>query len=111
MKTKHASIAMSSVHQKTEAPGIDTWFNRQALNFEKARFGWMALYIIIQSCLGSIACMYISQTEASDVMLITCAVVTMASNAVFIAQSPAKWCLASFYLSLVVNAAFILMCL
>lgn len=88
--------------------GVDGWFNRQVQKFENARFGWMTIYITMQSCLGSIACMYILQNKASDVMLASCAAITMACNAIFIAQGPGKWCLLSFYTSIIINSFFIL---
>jgi len=84
------------------------WFNHQADKFEAARFWWMALYIIIQSCLSSIAAAFILQNHADIWMLCSCAAMAMASNAVFIAQGDKKWCLAVFYLSLIVNTVFIL---
>lgn len=89
--------------------GVDGWFNHQATKFEEARFGWMAIAITIQSCLGSIACMFILQNNASDIMLALCAAITMACNAMFIALAPGKWCLGSFYLSVFLNVIFILL--
>lgn len=68
----------------------------------------MAMFITMQSCLGSVACMYILQTKASDVWLMLCAMVTMGCNAVLIAQAPPKWCLVSFYLSMLVNALLVI---
>lgn len=85
------------------------WFNNQADHFEKTRFGWMAIYITLSSCLGSIACMLILENNGGDFMLITCAAVSMAANSLFIAQSDAKWCMAVFYLSLLVNSVLIIL--
>lgn len=100
---KAASIDRTHSEQK----GLDIWYNKIAEKFEQTRFGWMALLITIQSCLGSIACMFILQSNASDVQLISCAMITMACNAIFIAQGPAKWCLSSFVLSVVINTILI----
>ena len=88
---------------------ISKGFNKQADHFEATRFGMMAMYIVIQSCLASIACMYVLQANASIWQLCTCASLAMASNAVFIAQGSSKMCMATFYLSLVVNSILILM--
>lgn len=74
---------------------------------EANRFGWMAFLIMLQSCIGSIACMYILRNGASDFMLAGCAAVTMGSNAAFIAQANARICLGVFYLSIVLNTIFI----
>lgn len=87
--------------------GVDTWFAEQAKKFEDSRFFWMSVYMTLQSCLGAAACMFILQNKASDVVLAACAAITMGCNAVLIAQGPGKWCLSSFYLSMVLNTAFI----
>lgn len=84
------------------------WFSRQAEKFEAARFGWMTILITFQSCLGSVACMYILQNTVSDWLLAVCSVVTMSANAMFIAQAPAKYCLSVFYLSVFTNTVLLL---
>lgn len=78
------------------------WFDKQAADFEISRFGAMTLMITLQSCLGSIAAMYTLATN-SFIALGIVAFVTMASNAAFISQVSAKWCLRFFYLSIFVN--------
>ncbi|MBA2613197.1 MAG: hypothetical protein H0U95_14605 [Bacteroidetes bacterium] len=83
-------------------------FNQQADIFEKARFGWMTFYITIQSCLGAIAAAFILQNNANIWMLCSCAAISMASNAVFIALGDKKLCLVIFYASIILNTAFIL---
>lgn len=85
------------------------WLAKQEQSFEKARFGWMAMYITIQSCLGSIAAALLLENHASDILLSLCAVITMLSNSIFIAQASAKLCLLTFYASVVVNTILILM--
>jgi hypothetical protein len=102
---KHSGIGLVNHSNVTS----NTWFNRQVEKFEAARFGWMAMFIVIQSCLGSVACMYILKNNASDIMLLTCAIITMASNAVFIAQGSGRLCLAFFYTSLILNTIFLLL--
>ncbi|MDQ3046730.1 MAG: hypothetical protein M3R27_04210 [Bacteroidota bacterium] len=76
--------------------------------FEEQRLGWMAMMILVQTCLGSLAVMHILMNGASDALFISCTVVTMACNSILIAQGPAKWCLGSFYLSIIVNTLLIL---
>lgn len=88
---------------------LDGWFNRQAEKFEAARFGWMTIYLTLQSCLGAAACMYILQNKGNDLMLVGCAAVTMASNSMFIAQAHAKWCLLAFYGSIAVNTILLIL--
>jgi len=101
---KNSEVSNSRVSNNT----FSLLFNKQAASFESARFGWMAMAITLQSCLGSVACMFIQQNNASVFMLIACAGLTMGSNAMFISLAPPKWCVASFYLSLFVNTVFIL---
>ena len=84
-----------------------TWFDRQADQFERGRFGWMTVYLTAQSCWGSIAAM-LSLRADDYISLGICASVTMASNAAFIAQGPAKWCLGLLYLSAVTNLLLIM---
>lgn len=98
---KHLSLKKSN-------KGIDTWFNEQAVKFENARFFWMAVYITAQSCLGSIACGFILKNHGNVFMLCSCAVITMMSNAVFIALGSPKLCLTIVYLSFIINTIFIL---
>ncbi len=102
---KHSGIGLVNHSNVTS----NTWFIKQVDKFEAARFGWIAMCIVIQSCLGSVACMYILKNNASDFMLLTCAVITMTSNAVFIAQGSGRLCLAFFYTSLIINIIFLLL--
>jgi hypothetical protein len=107
--TQHNVVAATRF-EKQAAPTTQrlSWFARQAEKFETGRFGWMALFITIQTCLGSAACMYILQNEANVVMLSVCTALTMACNAVMIAQGPPKLCLAVFYLSILMNSFFVI---
>ncbi|MEO6903864.1 MAG: hypothetical protein ABI315_12060 [Bacteroidia bacterium] len=107
MKTTTTS-ELKSHELDSNSFSIIKWFNKQADHFEKTRFGWMAIYITISSCVGSIACMLILENNGGDFMLITCAAISMAANSLFIAQGDAKWCMAIFYLSLIINGILII---
>ncbi|MBS1651574.1 MAG: hypothetical protein JSU07_06140 [Bacteroidetes bacterium] len=96
----------TNVNQTTHAKG--GWFNNQAIGFEKARFFWMVILILVQSCIGAAACMLILEDNAGDGMLIACAAVAMTCNAALIAQGPPKWCLLSFYASVAFSIATII---
>ena len=87
---------------------LNKWFTNHATDFENARFGMMVVCILIQSCLAAIASRYILKSHAGDILLSVSAALAMASNAVLIAQGSAKLCLVVFYLSLLVNALFII---
>lgn len=82
--------------------------SRYVVSFEEDRFAAMTILITFQSCLGSVAAYYALVNDAF-VGLYVAAVVTMAANSAFIAQAPAKWCLAIFYTSVIANALVILM--
>lgn len=99
---------MTTTHQLASTRSNSTWLDKQAEKFENARFFWMAVYLTAQSCLGSVACGFILQNQASDLMLASCAAITMGCNAVLIALGPPKLCLAVVYLSFLVNTIFIL---
>ena len=100
--TETRQFAMPVIAAKT------SWMDRQVLSFEKARWGWMAMMITIQSCIGSIACMFISYNHGHTALLATCAALSMGSNALFIALAPARLCIIGFYLSVLVNTILIL---
>lgn len=102
MKTQHTP-------KTQQAPSIDGWFATQVSKFENARFFWMTIYLTAQSCLGSIAAGFILSNHANILILSSCAAITMASNAVFIAQGPGKVCLLTFYSSIILNSVFIIL--
>jgi hypothetical protein len=111
METIEQTRTMTKLVEKRKvAPAIYPirLFNTQAENFENARFGWMAILLTFQSCLGAIACMYISQSNSSIVLLAICAAITMGSNALFIALAKPKVCLGGFYISVILNTLFLL---
>ena len=79
-----------------------SWIDNQAQQFEVNRFGLMTIMMTVQSAWGSILAMSALMKD-NYVMLAIGVAVTMAANAAFIAQSPAKWCLAIFYTSILTN--------
>lgn len=81
-------------------------FNNQVAYFEENRFAVMAMLMIVQSCVGSIACMYVLPDEGFW-RLAVCVFATMGTNAFFIAQANAKLCIAMTYVSLFVNTLLI----
>lgn len=109
MKTTNDFVESGGLSSQNASKSASlNWFTKQVQNFEKARFAWMAILILVQSCLGSIACGYILKNNASIIMLGVCAAVTMGCNALLIALASPKLCLIGFYLSLVLNTFFIL---
>ena len=86
------------------------WIKKQEEWFEHSRFGAMTLMITFQSCLGSVAAMYALKLD-NVVILATVAALTMASNAMFIAQAGARYCLITFYASIIINSLFLVLTL
>ncbi|MBL1145138.1 MAG: hypothetical protein HND54_09395 [Bacteroidetes bacterium] len=84
------------------------WFDKQADQFEKDRFGLMAMMIAIQSCWGSVAA-GLSYNSDSMLWLSLCATFTMMNNAVLIAQGPPKYCVGIFWAATVVNTAVVIL--
>lgn len=83
------------------------WFDRQVLQFEESRFAAMTILLTLQSCIGSIAILFALKHEA-NVALSVSAALTMGANSMFIAQANGKWCLGTFYASVVINLLIIL---
>lgn len=86
---------------------FNTWLDKRAGKMEKSRFGLLAMYNALQSCVGSIAVMKVQQHNAGLFLLAVVTALTMASNSVFIAQGSVKLCLLLFYLSILANTAII----
>lgn len=84
-----------------------SWYEKQAIWFEESRFGAMTLMMTFLSCYGSVGAMY-SIKNQFYIGLVAAAIVTMASNAAFIAQVSPKLCLGFFYLGLVINTFIII---
>ena len=86
------------------------FIDKHITNFEENRFGAMALMITFQSCYGSIAAMY-TLKQNSILLLFICSCITMASNATFISQSPGKWCIGVFIISVFINSLILIYCI
>lgn len=84
-----------------------SWLTKQESAFEENRFGAMTIMLTFQSCLGSVAAMLSIQNDVWALVSII-AVITMSSNAMFIAQADAKFCIITFYLSVLFNAGVVL---
>lgn len=82
------------------------WLDKQAEQFEKDRFGLMAMMIAVQSCWGSVAG-GLSYNNDTIFWLALCATFTMMNNAALIAQGPAKYCVVIFWAATVVNTAVV----
>jgi hypothetical protein len=106
--TQQSRVVSRQIEAQAAAENRTSWFTIQAQKFEEGRFAWMAFMITFQTCLGSIACLHILQNDFSTVMLSATTGVTMAANAVMIAQGSAKVCLAAFYISTIINLSLII---
>lgn len=109
METVKTHPAQSSEVEVKSMNILGKFFKSQVVFFEKNRFGMMAMYIIVQSCIGSIACMYVMQNDTGFMLLGICVAVTMAANSFFIAQTSAKSCIVMTYVSIFINVLLILL--
>lgn len=78
---------------------ITEWFDKQQIYFDKYRFGIMIPLILLQSCVGSLAALMAIKFQLWSLVSLAAAL-SMASNAMFIAQAKASHCLITYYLSL-----------
>lgn len=83
------------------------WFENQIEFYTENPFGAMAMLITLQSCVGSVAAALSLEKDHLE-PLVLCAVITMMANAVCIAQAPARLCIWSLYISVIVNFLIIL---
>lgn len=86
---------------------LNAWLSKRAGKIKESRFGILAMYNALQSCVGSIAVMKVQQHDAGIFLLAMVTGFTMASNSVFIAQGSLKLCLLLFYLSILANTVII----
>lgn len=107
--TTKVTTAQPTVKKNDSSLTLSGWFTKKAEAFDKGRFVWSTLLLTLQSCLGSVACMYIFKSNAGDTALSLSAIITMVANSVFLAQAPAKWCLAITYFSMLLNLVIILL--
>jgi len=82
---------------------LNNLLSMRAEKLKDSRFGVLAMYNAIQSCVGAIAVMKILQNDSGLFLLGTVAALTMASNSAFAAQGNIKLCLLLFYLSILIN--------
>lgn len=82
------------------------WFAKQEAYYTKYRFGLMIAMILFQSCVGSLAALMAIKFD-NWFLVSVAAALSMASNAMCIAQAKANVCLLTFYLSVVINSAII----
>ncbi|MDO7173234.1 hypothetical protein [Mariniflexile sp. AS56] len=86
--------------------------NKYFINFKADYMLYVPLTIILQSCIGSVAAMYILMNSKSPTFLLElslCVIVSMAYNASIMAQLTYKWVFNLLILSLVTNVALIVL--
>ncbi|MGZ3884958.1 MAG: hypothetical protein ACXVPQ_02380 [Bacteroidia bacterium] len=83
-------------------------YNLFIKNLEFSHFGFIAMAILISTCLGSIATMQVFVNQAPLWEFIICLGFTMANLVACIAQAPTKWAFNIFAASMIVNAAVLI---
>lgn len=88
-------------------------YNKYLNDFKSLYYANMTLGVILQSCVGSVAAMYILVNNDfqlfSYIQLTLCVIVTMAYNAAALAQMPYKTTFNLLLLSLFVNIVLFLL--
>ena len=105
VKKRSVNVAADNKHENN----FLKFWKQHAIDFENTRYGWMAILITFQSCLGAAACMFILKNGGNTFELSTCAALSMGSNALFIGLASPKVCLIGFYISVVLNTIFLLL--
>ena len=99
----------TSVMEMQGGNPLVNWYKKQLNYFDKHVFAMMSMYMIIQSCLGSIASMFVIFNNGNDFYMILSVSLAMGCNAMLLAQAGAKLAVGSFYLSIIVNAIILIM--
>ncbi|EZH72098.1 membrane protein [Aquimarina atlantica] len=87
-------------------------YSKLLKDFKEMYMAYIPLMIILSSCLGSVAAMYILMQERSlsqVVQLSLCVIVCMAFNASILAQMKAKFVFNLLIASLVINTLLVLL--
>ena len=89
-----------------------TLYTQYYREFQDKYTMYIPLTIILQSCIGGIAAMYILMngldTVSSLVQLFICVIITSFYNAAILAQLREKWVFNTLILSLLLNVTFII---
>lgn len=87
-------------------------YSRLLKDFKEMYMAYIPLMIILSSCLGSVAAMYILMQERSFsqvIQLSLCVIVCMIFNASILAQMKAKFVFNLLIISLLVNSLLVLL--
>lgn len=87
-------------------------YSKLLKDFREMYMAYIPLMIILSSCLGSIAAMYILMQERSPLQIIElsiCVIVCMAFNASILAQMRSKFVFNLLIISLLINCFLILL--
>ncbi|MEO6884506.1 MAG: hypothetical protein ABI199_10855 [Bacteroidia bacterium] len=73
-------------------------------------FGIISFTLIVQSCIGSIACAMLLAAHLSTFWLTTCIFATMGADVSVISQAPTKWVIRAFVACVLINLLIMLLC-
>lgn len=106
-----ATLAKTHTGFNTSAPGVSlaSRYNNFITRIESSYFGFIAMAILISSCLGGITTMQVFEQHAPFWQFILSLGFTMANLVACISQAPAKWVMNLFAASLLVNTALLLL--
>lgn len=105
MATLTKTYSHSGALQRTE--GLSA-YDRLIENLKFSHFAVISMSILIGSCLGGIAAMYVFMSGAPFWQFLIGLAVSMANLVACIAQAPTKWVVNFFLLSVLVNSILVL---
>lgn len=94
--------------QNAESSALFTRYDKFIEGLKFSHFGLISMSILIGSCAGGIASMYVFMNGAPFWQFLLGLAVSMTNLVASIAQAPTKWVFNFFVLSLLINALLIL---
>jgi hypothetical protein len=102
--TKNFSPALERTNSISLSSRYDQWIETIKFSY----YGIISMTMIIGSCLGGIATMYVFQNDAPIWQFVLATAISMANNVAAISQAPMKWVVNIFALTVIINAILII---
>ena len=103
-----STIAKSFNQTQTNELSLSARYNKFIEDLKFSHFGLISMAILIGSCMGGIAAMFVFQNHAPEWEFIVGLIFSMMNLVACISQAPTKWVFNLFVLSLLVNSVLII---
>jgi hypothetical protein len=94
--------------QSTHSVSLSERYNQFIEKIKFSYYGIITMTMIIGSCLGGIATMYVFQNDAPIWQFCVITAISMTNNVAAISQAPMKWVVNVFVLNILINSIFII---